>query len=219
MCYLKLKLYDKALPAFEKAMEDNNIKVSGTLFSSAIVPENAQILAQIENPISPVLPKILKNSNNLFSETLFKLAGAKKYSATGTSAHSINVFKEFYKDIGISTEKIMIKDGSGVSRNNLVYVDWITKTLNKIYKEKNFEAFKNQMAQAGDGTLSNRLFDLRGDAWFKTGSLSNISAIAGFINSQDGNTYSFAIVIQNFLEEQPKAKKFEDEIIKYIYSR
>ena len=75
------------------------------------------------------------------------------------------------------------------------------------------------MAQPGDGTLSNRLFDLRGDAFLKTGSLSNVSAISGFVKSQDGNDYAVAIIVQNFMEEQTKVKKFEDDIIKLIYSK
>ena len=45
------------------------------------------------------------------------------------------------------------------------------------------------------------------------------SAISGFVNSKDGNTYAVAIIVQNFIDEQPKVKKFEDELIKYIYSR
>lgn len=203
----------------EKAMDNNSIKTSGVLYSSALTPENAELMVEIENPVLSVYPKILKNSNNLMSETVFKLAGGKEFAATGTSNHAIKVFEDFYKKLGISTENILIKDGSGVSRNNLIYVDWMTKTLNKMYKENNFETFKDLMAQAGDGTLANRLHELRGEAWLKTGSLSNVSAISGFVNSKDGNTYAVAIIVQNFIEEQQKVKKFEDELIKYIYSR
>ena len=88
-----------------------------------------------------------------------------------------------------------------------------------MYEEKDFEKFKEYMAQAGDGTLSDRLFDLRGEAWLKTGSLSNVSAIAGYIQSQDGNMYSVAIITQNFKESQKEIKKFEDKIITLIYNR
>ena len=203
----------------ERAIDLNNIKVSGSLYSSKLAPSNADVIAEITNPISATVPLILQNSNNLMSETIFKLAGSKKYEATGTSFHAVNAFNEFYKKNGISTEKILVKDGSGVSRNNLVSAEWMTNTLIKLNKEKDFEAFKEKMAQPGDGTLSNRLFDLRGDAWLKTGSLSNVSSIAGIINSQDGNKYAVSIIVQNFIEEQPKVKKFEDEIIKLIYSK
>ena len=82
-----------------------------------------------------------------------------------------------------------------------------------------FEKFIEYMPQTGDGTLSNRLHDLRGDAWLKTGSLANISAISGYVKSQDGKTYALTIFIQNFKEDQRKVKKFEDEIITLIYNR
>lgn len=203
----------------EQAIENNGIKATGSLYSSQLTPADALLLTEIKNEIMPVIPKILQDSDNLMAETIFKLAGAKKYSATGTNEHSVSAFNEFYKKLGLSTDKIIVKDGSGVSRNNLVSVSWITNALNKIYKEKDFEMYKENMAQAGDGTLSNRLFDLRGEAWLKTGSLANISAIAGYINSQDGNTYSVSIIIQNYTKDSSDIKKFEDEIIKLIYSR
>ena len=203
----------------ERIIDDNRISFSGTKYSSQLAPSNSEILTEIEHPVSSVLTPILHNSNNLMAETIFKLAAAKKYTATGSDMLASQAFSEFYKKNGVSTEDIIIRDGCGVSRNNLVYVDWMTKTLNKIYKMKQFESFKANMAQAGDGTLSNRLHDLRGEAWLKTGSLSNISAIAGYVQSQDGNLYSVAIVIQNFKDEQEKIKAFEDEIIKLIYNR
>ncbi len=203
----------------ERAMDDNGISATGTLYASKLVPQNAEIITEIKNPIAPTARMVLHNSNNLVSETLFKLAAAKKYSATGTDYLGSMAFSEFYKKNGVSSEKIIVKDGCGVSRNNLVSVEWMNETLEKLYKNKDFDSFKEKMAQPGDGTLSNRLFDLRGEAWLKTGSLSNVSSIAGFVNSQDGNTYAVSIITQNFLEEQTKVKDFEDDIIELIYSK
>lgn len=203
----------------EKALEDNNISVKGTLYSSKIVPENAELIQEILNPVSRAVAPTLQNSNNLMAESLYKVAAAKKYSSTGTTVLGAQMFKEFYDKNGLDVKSVVVKDGSGVSRNNLLSADWITQALNKLYKRKGFEQFKDKMAQAGDGTLSKRLFDLRGEAWLKTGSLSNISAIAGYVNSQDGHTYSIAILTQNFIDNQQKIKDFEDEIIKIIYNK
>ena len=101
----------------------------------------------------------------------------------------------------------------------MINTDWMSESLNKIHKQSNFEKYKEYMAQPGDGTLSKRLYELRGDAWLKTGSLSNVSAITGYIKSQDGNLYSFAMITQNFTQPQKDVKSFEDEIIKLIYNR
>ena len=203
----------------EKIMEEYNIKITNTSFSSQILPKNAELVAQITNPVRRIIPLILRNSNNLMAETLLKVASAQKYSATGTNVLGTNLFNEFYKKLGLDTDKIIIRDGSGVSRKNLVSADWMSDALNKLYKEKDFEKYKENMAQAGDGTLDKRLYDLRGEAWLKTGSLSNVSAIAGYINSKDGNTYSVVLFEQNFTQKQTDIKAFEDEIIKLIYDR
>ena len=203
----------------EKALESNKINISNTLYSSRIVPSDAVLITEITNPIRRTIPPILQNSNNLMAESLFKLAAASKYSATGTDILGEEVFKDFYKKLGLETDNILVKDGCGVSRNNLLYADWMTQALNKIYKQKDFEKFRDNMAQSGDGTLNNRLYPLRGEVWLKTGSLSNVSAIAGYVKSQDGHTYSIVILTQNFIQEQSTVKKFEDEIINIIYNR
>ena len=203
----------------EKALDDNRITISGTSFSSKLLPTNAQLITEIANPITAVIPKILQNSNNLMSESVFKLSGAVKYTATGTDDLAIYSFRNFYDGLGAETKDIIIKDGCGVSRNNLISADWMTKALDKLYKHKNFEQFKENMAQPGDGTLTNRLHDLRGEVWLKTGSLSNVSSIAGYVKSKDGHTYSVAVMIQNFTEPQSKVKEFENEIINIIYDK
>ena len=203
----------------EKALEDNNIKIKGTLYSSKLLPEGATLLTEVLNPISKVVPLSLQNSNNLVSETLYKLASSKKYNATGTTVLAAKMFEEFCDENEIDTKTYVISDGSGVSRKNLFCVDWMTSALNKLAKRKDFEQFKDNMAQTGDGTLSNRLLDLRGEAWLKTGSLSGVSGIVGYVKSQDGHTYSVAILVQNFMDEQSKIKAFEDDIVKIIYNK
>ena len=177
------------------------------------------MITEILNPVAKVVSLSLQNSNNLMSETIYKLAASKKYNATGTTVLAAKMFEEFCDNNGIDTKSILIKDGSGVSRKNLMSVDWMTTALNKLAKRKDFAQFKDNMAQTGDGTLSNRLHDLRGEAWLKTGSLSGVSGITGYVKSEDGNTYSVAILIQNFIVEHEKVKTFEDEIIKIIYNK
>ncbi len=203
----------------KKIIEESKINITGSLFASQTVPDNAELIYEISNPIKKVLPEILQNSNNLMSETIFKLAAAKRYNATGSDDLAIALFNEFYEKAGLKKEDYIIKDGCGISRKNLFTADWITSALVKLYGLDNFETFKEAMAQPGDGTLSTRLFDLRGNAWLKTGSLSNISAISGYVHSLDGNTYSIAVFTQNFKDTQQNIKAVEDEIIKIIYNQ
>lgn len=203
----------------EQALEENKIKVSGIRYASKLVPDNAVLLTEISNPVSAVLPLILKNSSNLPAEAVYKLAASKKYDASGTDELAGKMFEEFYNNLGADTSGIIIKDGSGVSRNNLFYADWMSDALVKLHKKENFEKFKENAAQPGEGTLSNRLLELRGSARLKTGSLSNVSSIAGYVKSKDGKVYALAVLIQNFKQNQSEIKQFEDEIIRIIYNK
>lgn len=203
----------------QEAIKSSGITIKGTSYSSKRVPENAELITSVMNGISGVIPGILKQSNNLYAQTLFKIAASEKYSATGTDYLASEMFKDFYKKINSATDSIVIKDGCGISRNNLVTVDWMSEVLAKIYKNKNFDKFIDNMAQPGDGTLGSRLYELRGNAWLKTGSLSNVSAIAGYVRSKDGHVYAVAILTQNFNVPQKDVKDFEDEIINYIYDK
>lgn len=203
----------------EKAIEDNNIKIQNTSFASKLVPEDATLLAEITNPIKPTLTTILHNSNNLVAETLFKLAGGKQYSSTGSDILGVQAFNEFYKKKGIKADEIIICEGSGISRYNLITTNWATNALTQMYKNDDFKTIKEFMAQPGDGKLKDRLHELRGNAWLKTGSLANVSSLSGYVASQDGNTYAVSIITQNFKEAAKTIKAFEDEIIKLIYSK
>jgi len=203
----------------EQALEENRIKVSGTRYASKLVPDNAVLLAEISNPVSAVMPLILKNSSNLPAETIYKLAASKKYDASGTEKLAGMMFEEFYNNMGADTSGIIIKDGSGVSRYNLLNAEWMADALVKLHKKENFEKFKENAAQPGEGTLADRLLELRGSARLKTGSLSNVSALAGYVMSKDGNEYALAVLIQNFMQNQSEIKQFEDEIIRIIYNK
>lgn len=203
----------------DKILDDLRINISSTLYSSKLVPSDAVLITEISNPIQPVSKDALEKSSNLAAETIYKVAAANKYFSTGSDLLGFNLFKEFYKGLGMEVDNIILADGCGVSRYDLIYADWMTEALNKLYKMKNFEKFKELLAQPGEGTLSKRLFDLRGDIWLKTGSLNNISAVTGYVKSQDGNVYSIAILTENYTKNNSEVKAFEDELIKLIYNR
>ena len=195
-----------------------NIKIKNASYNSKLIPSDANKVAEVTTPVSAVYTSILQNSDNKDAETLFKVATANKYSATATSELESRFFKEYWNGKRVPSDSISIADASGASRNNLVSVDWMTNALVKIYNNDSlYQTLKYNMAQPGDGTLSTRLFDLRGEAWLKTGSLAGVSGITGFVTDKKGKTYVVAILIQNFVTEPKNVKAFEDEVIKVIY--
>jgi D-alanyl-D-alanine carboxypeptidase/D-alanyl-D-alanine-endopeptidase (penicillin-binding protein 4) len=199
-------------------LANSNIKYANENFTSAIVPADAKLIAETTHSINSVIPLILKDSNNKASETLFKVAASKYSNSTGTTEDAVKMFNAFYATQKIDTKSVIIADASGVSRNNLITVDWMSSALNAIYSNDIFPYLKGNMAQGGDGTLENRFVELRGNVWLKTGTLSNASGLTGYVNAKNNKTYSVAILTQNFAVPQADVKKLEDSIINYVYS-
>jgi len=73
------------------------------------------------------------------------------------------------------------------------------------------------MATSGEGTLQDRLLYLKGNLKAKTGTLSNISALTGYLSTQNGHKYAFCIMINDAKSKDKDKKLLEDNIIKTLY--
>ena len=205
------------LSSLQEAMNNANIRYFSTIQSKKI-PTNATLVQEYKTNVKPMYSQMLKNSNNMVAETLFKTAGGKYINGQGSFGAGVEAFKNYYKNIGVNTDDIIIVDGSGVSRNDLLTTDWMTNALVKISKnDSNFK--KQNLMKPNEGTMKDRLFDLRDYLWAKTGTLANTSGLTGFLTTKSGNELVFAILIQNTNLPEAEAKKLEDEILMTLYKK
>ncbi len=124
------------------------------------------------------------------------------------------MIKKYCQKIGVNAEDIRIVDGSGVSKNNLVTADFMTDFL--VRENKNSENFKERFAVSGEGTLKNRMLYFGDKLRAKTGTLSDVSAISGFITTLSGKTYVFDIMINDAKSSASDKKMLEEYILRAI---
>lgn len=199
-----------------KAISGAGLKYSGQI-KTAPVPQKAKLIAtESSENLDKLIAETLKSSNNLYSELIFKVAGAHYSQKQGNTDNAIELFQKQYSDLNESKD-IAIVDACGISRNNLISANWTTSALNKIYKTPEFEQFAILLPKPMEGTLSNRLLDISLRLRAKTGTASGISSIAGYIDTKSNKKYSFAIFVQNHNTDTDKVKKLEDDIIMEIY--
>lgn len=174
------------------------------------VPFGAHAIAEHKVPLIKIMKDLNKNSNNMSAETMFKIAAAKYFNRQGTTEDAIKLFEDFYKREG--AEVVHIVDASGLSHNNLMSINFIHKVLSKYYND---QYFLSTLAEPfHKGTLKKRLkgFDLKG----KTGTLSGVSGICGYLKAKSGKDYIFTILIQNYKGRAKKAKNLEDKILEQL---
>ena len=172
-------------------------------------------LDRVVHPISQAVVDILKNSNNMVSETVSKLAGGKAYDDRGSDINGIKVFNAYCKKIGLDNSKIRITDASGVSKNNLISADFVSEFL---YRTKDNPVL-DSLPSPGEGTLTHRMLPIKNNLKAKTGTHSDSSSIAGFLTSKSGNKYVFCIIINDTASTVTDMKTLEDYLIREAYLR
>lgn len=167
----------------------------------------------VEHELTHALNDILKNSNNMAAETVFKLAGGKYIKGTGTDKSGIDMFNDFCKRKNIDSSVVRITDGSGVSKNNLLTASFVSEFL-FINKDS---AVMEYLPTPGEGTLTQRMLPLKEVLKAKTGTLSNVSSIAGYLKTKRGHDYAFCIMQNDVKLSESDKKTLEDYIIREMY--
>ena len=199
----------------DDAVKANKLGYYGKYTQKKLPEKNVYLVDTFAHSIKETSGAILKNSNNLVAETLFKVAGGKFVNNTGSLANSQKMLNNYFEKLELNAQNIKIVDGSGVSKNNLMTSDFMTEFLIKRYSDKDFV---ESLATAGEGTLSNRMLYFKNNLRAKTGTLSDISAIAGYITTRRGNTYAFDIMINDAKSKSQEKKSLEEYILRDIYT-
>ncbi len=207
--YFRLRLED--------ALRDVNIEYYGNITEKKLPSNNVYLISSVKHPLLIAQKDILIRSSNLAAETVFKTAGGKYVNGTGSVDAALKMFDAYCKKIGINHENIKIVDGSGVSKNNLMSADFMTDFLVAQAKLPGFPIMKKFMATSGEGTLTDRMLYFKDNLRAKTGTLSDISAIAGYITSRNGTLYAFDIMINDAKSRPIDKKVLEEYIIRTIY--
>ena len=108
----------------------------------------------------------------------------------------------------------MVVDGSGLSRENQVTAESIGRILLRMYGTPHRLAFMRSLAVGGDpqGTLRQRFRDARfeGRVLAKTGTLNDTSALAGYVRSDDGRVFVFAVLCEG---EVARSRRLQDAVV------
>lgn len=201
----------------EEVLRDKKFDYFKPITNVSLPVKNVYKVAEVTHSIEDALTDILQNSNNMVAETTFKLAGSIWAKSQGNLNNSRDMLNSYLKNLGLNTDNIRIVDGSGVSKNNIMTSDFMTSFLVKIYSDSNFEEFEAYMPSPGEGTLKNRMLYFKDNLKAKTGTLSDTSAIAGYITTRKGKTYTFDIMINDAKTSPADKKNIEEQILRNVY--
>ena len=154
------------------------------------------LLTTQSEPLSIIAIDMMKRSQNLFAESIYRRLG---FSFNDNSAAIVS---HVLADWGIQRNRAIIVDGSGLSRYNYLTASALTDILVRLFKnEVDQTLFLPTLPIANeDGTLRNRFGGTAtaGNAHAKTGSMSHVRALAGYVTTADDEQLAFSILANNF---------------------
>lgn len=194
--------------SFKNALYKNNIKLENVKGYKKL-PDDAELIYTHESsPIDSILKYMNSVSSNLISEIILRSIGVWLYSV-GDWKNGVRGVKNILFLEGIDTNFVMI-DGSGLSRYNLISAKTFIEIFKSAYKDRQvYERLLSLLVEPGEGTLKNRLLQLKGRLKAKTGTLRNTVSLVGILDEK----IAFCIIVYGFNNSAEKYKKIIDKIV------
>ena len=151
-------------------------------------------------PLREVLAALEKPSQNQIAEILLKTIGLER-TGVGTADSGRRVVEAQLLAWGVEPDGFLVRDGSGLSRNNYLSPETIVRTLDAIRRDSLFAAFYDALPIAGiDGTIANRMRGTaaEGNARAKTGYIANARALSGYVTAPNGRMLIFSLLCNNW---------------------
>ena len=230
-----LSVYDPALWAaaqFKAALKARGIAIDGEARShdfrvataERFAPQTSLELAhQDSEPLGEIVRKTNKESNNLYAELILRTLGKergpsapdpdpRKNQTRGDDEAGTAVVRSWLTNAGIADKNLAIRDGSGLSRLDLITPETTARLLLSIARTNSAAVFHDSLPEAGrDGTLTERLKRASGRIFAKTGTLSYDHSLSGYAVTEKGQVLIFSIAC-NDVGNDREAVRVVDEI-------
>ena len=164
-------------------------------------------------PLSVIARAMLKDSINLYGEALMRLNAASGAPATNDAA--LEGLRKRLAGWGIPSDSEHLVDGSGLSRRDLIAPETFIVLLKKAFEPAGTSPFVTGLPVAGvDGSLGARMKGTaaEGNLRGKTGTMSNIRSLAGYLTTRDGEHLAIVVMVNNYEGEGADANESIDRM-------
>ncbi|WP_448110049.1 D-alanyl-D-alanine carboxypeptidase/D-alanyl-D-alanine endopeptidase [Luteibacter jiangsuensis] len=204
----RIAMPDPALVAARRlrsALRGQGIRVDGEARSVRwpVRPPGGEPLASWPSAtLLEILHAGLKRSQNLYLQTVFLLAGRSQGTdATPAADRATAALSDWLAARGIGPTSVAMAEGSGLSRHDLTTASALTRLLATMDAGPDAAAWRGLLPVAGvDGTLARRMRGTaaEGNIVAKTGSMTYVNALAGYVTTKSGQRLAFAILLNNY---------------------
>ncbi|MGD8320716.1 MAG: D-alanyl-D-alanine carboxypeptidase/D-alanyl-D-alanine-endopeptidase, partial [Gemmatimonadota bacterium] len=180
-----------------------------------------EVGALVSPPLMEIVKGILEPSQNWMTEQLIRTLGAQRGEG-GSWRQGIDVMTRFLVDsVGIDSLDITPRDGSGLSSHNLVTPRAVVRILQYMASRPHGAEFRHALAEPGeeDSTLERRLAGFEGRLFAKTGTISNVNSLSGYLVRDDGSEVIFSLLSNGSGLPSARVRAALDNVVRVLAGR
>lgn len=192
---------------FKGILDRKGVELTGTIRLGKLEETGTVVARHLSEPIKELVKVAVKDTDNLYANCLFKRLGP----SWEKGREKVEAF--LLEKIGENS--IVMVDGSGLSRYNAVAPHEMIEFLKKMRSNR---AFMDSLAIGGvDGTLKYRMGMIPKKVRGKTGSMTGVSSLCGYLTTNTGKELAIAIFVSGYVKEGREIKKkLEDGICQLL---
>ncbi len=190
-----------AAHTFTNLLKQAGVSVGGKATTGKTPKTRVTLAKDTSEPLSVLVRRLLKPSNNGLAEHLVKTMGRVNGKAGTWKAGSAKL-RTWLKTTQTVPSAVRIVDGSGLAHSNKLTARVIVRLLQSVRKRSWFATFYDALPVAGvsnasiGGTLRTRMVGTpaQGNLRAKTGTLNGVTALSGYVTGADGRRYTFSML-------------------------
>jgi len=200
--------------ALTEALAERGITVDRQATTWTQDPRADSLFTVVSVPLKEIMPAIMKPSQNQIAEVFLRTLGLER-AGVGTADSGRRVIERQFAAWKIPSDAFVVRDGSGLSRSDLISPEAIVSILEVMRRSPNFAVFYESLPIAGvDGTIRTRMRDTpaQGNLRAKTGTLSMVRSLSGYVRTADGRLLEFSVLCNNWTTPQAAVDRVQDAI-------
>ena len=198
-------------------LRQKDITVTGSV-TSGRTPQGVTQIAVHRTSLDTVLERMMKNSDNLYAEAVFYQIAAGE-GKPGTAKKAATAMKRLVSRLGLPSERYSFADGSGLSPYDYVTPELLVRLLRYAAEQRGIYShlYENLPIAGVDGTLKSRMKGTRaeGNVHAKTGTVTGVSSLAGYLTASNGHKIVFAIINQG-VAKSSDGREFQNKVCEVL---
>ncbi len=204
---------------FKSLWEQSGSELTGG-WKRTLVPEGLEPDFTFTSlPLSDIINKVNKHSNNVMARQLLYTLAAEEYGPPGTEENGRKVVSNWLNERQLGLGELMLDNGAGLSRDAKMTAEGMGAVLRYAYRSRFMPEYLSSLSLSGlDGTLSRRFRDaaLQGVAHMKTGSLDNVSSIAGYLLGRSGDRFAVVVMLNHPDAHRGTGEEIQDAVLRWL---